>query len=76
MSGGELGKHFLDPLQNDVNQSTWSSSSATNRLSNPVNATPQDVDIDGKTYTGTYTINTDSPSTNLNKAKVTIDLSK
>lgn len=70
MTGGELGKNFLDPLQNDVNASTWST---TSRLgAGAVN--PETISIDGTLYTGTYVVTQDSPQTNLNKVRVTISL--
>lgn len=67
MTGGELGKVFLDPLQNDVNQSTWGTTSRLGQESAPV----QNVTLD-REYTGTYTINRDSPIANINKVKVDI----
>ncbi len=66
MTGGELGKYFLDPLQTDVNASTWS----TNRLGTHT-ASPVNVTLD-RQYTGTYTITNNSPATNINKVKVNI----
>jgi type II secretory pathway component PulJ len=72
MSGGEIGKNFIDPLQNDVNQGTWSATSTTNRLSNPSAAADITRSIDGKDYTADYTVTNNSPGDNLNKVKVKI----
>jgi len=69
MTGGEIGKYFLDPLQNDVNQSTWGT---TSRLGVPANAVEQTASIDGRTYTADYTVTNNSPIANLNKVKVII----
>lgn len=67
MSGGEVGKYFLDPIQNDVNASTWT----TNGVG--TGAIPTETkSIDGKSYTGTYTVSNDSPLTNINKVKVEV----
>jgi type II secretory pathway pseudopilin PulG len=67
ISGGELGKQFLDPLQNDVNASTW----ITTRLG--IGGTSQLTDsIGGTVYTCTYDINTTNLPANLNRVKVSI----
>ena len=69
----ELGKFFLDPLQNDVNQTTWTSTSKLG--TKPINY-QQIVPIDNKSYTGIYTFTNhlDNPSIpeNINKVKVQI----
>jgi len=60
--GGELGKHFLDPLQMHVRQAE-SSAGAQDGWDQPNNAlrigdrTDDDQDIGGITYTPTYEIN-------------------
>ena len=69
MSGGELGKHFLDPLQNDVNASTWNTTSRLGTAS----AAPTSATIDGKQYGASYVISNNSPATNLNKVTVTVN---
>lgn len=45
----ELGKNFLNPLEMDINQSTWGS----NCLSAGINC-PSDVTIDGTNYRPEY----------------------
>jgi len=69
MSGGELGKYFLDPLQNHVNQATWSSNPLGSK-----SASAETVTIDSKDYKGEYAINTDGLPNNLTRVKVTITL--
>jgi len=68
-SAGELGKYFLDPFQNYVNQATWSSNPLGTR-----SASPQSITIDGKNYRGDYTINTAGLPANLTRVKVAITL--
>ncbi|OQB10988.1 MAG: hypothetical protein BWY16_00708 [Candidatus Omnitrophica bacterium ADurb.Bin205] len=69
MAGGEIGKLFLDPLQNHVNQATW----ATNPLGTR-SVTTQNRTIDGKNYRGEYSVNTTGLPSNLTRVKVTITL--
>lgn len=70
MTGGELGKYFLDPLQNDVNQSTWDTTSLLGKAS----ASPQTKRINDRDYQAVYDINTVNLPDNLIRAKVTITL--
>ncbi|MCM8795780.1 MAG: type II secretion system GspH family protein [Candidatus Omnitrophica bacterium] len=67
MAGGELGRLFLDPLQQDVRQDQW----GNNCLSANVNC-PGAQTIDNTTYTPNYTITKNSPLTNLNEVSVTV----
>lgn len=67
MTGGELGKYFLEPLQMDVRQDQWGS----NCLSNGTNC-PDSQEINGITYTPNYTRTSNFPITNINKVKVDI----
>jgi len=53
MAGGELGKHFLDPLQMDVREDTWDT--AENRLRAPSSYTGQSR-INNIDYTANYTV--------------------
>jgi hypothetical protein len=64
MGGGELGKFFLDPLQEDVREDTWND--ATNRLNPVVPHPPQQQRINNIDYNYTYNI-TDIPGTTLRK---------
>ena len=66
-TASQLGKFFLDPLQGDVNESSW----ATNCVG-ANNCPPATVEtIDGRPYTATY--NTDPVAgTDLRRATVTI----
>ena len=62
ISGGELGKKFLDPLQIYVRQDTWSTNPlGTNNISLPAE--------DG--FTPTYVTST-LPGANIKKVKVTV----
>lgn len=67
MTGGELGKYFLDPLQMDVRQDQWGS----NCLSAGINC-PGSQLIEGLTYAPVYVINHDSPIAKVNKVRVDI----
>lgn len=72
MTGGELGKLFLDDFQVMVRQNDWGE--ATNCLSqglcaNEMAGTVQGLDRD---YTGRYTINTGQPQIGLNRVRVNI----
>lgn len=75
MTGGELGKYFLDPLQQQVRQDTWSTSCLSTG-GNPVTCLPdQTMGIaDGldRDYTATYRVDPNQPISNLNKVKVVI----
>ena len=67
MTGGELGRHFLDPLQMDVRQDQWGS----NCLSGGGCAAASET-VDNITYTSGYTVTNGAPIANLNKVKVNI----
>ena len=70
MTGGELGKAFLDPLQMDVRQDQW----GNNCLSGNNSACPgaQSVGSPTITYTPTYTITPLGNGTNLTKVVLNI----
>jgi Tfp pilus assembly protein PilV len=69
MTGGELGRVFLDPLQMHVRQDTWGT--ANNCLSNKTNCpTPQT--LDNITYTPDYNDITDVAGTNLRRVRLII----
>jgi Tfp pilus assembly protein PilV len=67
MSGGELGKLFLDPLQMQVRQDEW----GNNCLSAGIGC-PGAESLQGITYTPTYQVNNVS-GTNLRRVKVIIN---
>jgi|SRR3989338_7255415 len=70
MTGGELGKYFLDDFQMLVRQDTWS----TNCLGLGNCPPEQKGTADGldRDYTANYTINNGQPITNVNRVKVDI----
>jgi prepilin-type N-terminal cleavage/methylation domain-containing protein len=53
MTGGELGRYFLDPLQMEVRQDTWNT--AANNL-RPRTYDGNNMTISGITYTPNYTV--------------------
>ncbi len=59
MTGGELGKYFLDPLQQQVKQSEWDSTSndyiSSNLLHKRTNEAGSPVTLD-RPYTPYYTV--------------------
>lgn len=63
---GELGKYVLDPLQMDVNASTWDQ--AGNQLT--VGTRSQSKTINGKSYNFTYNVS-QVAGTDLRKVEVT-----
>jgi len=63
MSGGEIGKTFIDPLQGYVREDTWSS--------NPLGTNSYPASING-IYTATYTISTHPSDANIKKVKTII----
>jgi hypothetical protein len=70
MSGGELGKYFLEPLQMDVNQTQWGNNCLSANVSCPGNQT-----ISYGSYNITYSpaFNfTSIPGTNLTKVVLNI----
>ena len=67
MTGGELGKYFLDPLQLQVRQDQWGTSGfSTGSLPG------QSVVMADRPYTATYTVNRNDPLANITRVKVTI----
>lgn len=66
MSGGEIGKFFLNPLQMDVRQDTW----GNNCLSGNITRCPANQTIEGRTYAPTYTITPDTPIQNINRVRL------
>ena len=74
MTGGELGKYFLDPFQRYVRQDQWTTGPNQNCLAagncpDEQAGTSQGLDRD---YTAQYTINNNSPIANLNRVRVDI----
>lgn len=68
LTGGELGRYFLDPLQMQVREDQW----ATNCLgASSCSSTNTTSRIDFIDFTGNFTTST-VPSTYLRKATVTI----
>ena len=73
MAGGELGKHFLDPLQMQVRQDTWNNA-AVNCLGtgNCPNQTLGIAEGLGRNYTAVYSVSNNTPIANLNRVVVNI----
>ncbi|MDO8662298.1 MAG: hypothetical protein Q7K98_03655 [Candidatus Omnitrophota bacterium] len=69
MAGGEIGKFFLDPLQQYVRQDTWDASCFG---TNKVIANCPNVPSTSNPYTTAYSISDLSADTNIKKVKVTI----
>lgn len=71
MSGGELGKYFLDPLAQDVRQDQWAS--GNNCLTGGVNCPAQET-IENISYTPSYNVSdlNLSPNSSLKKVITTI----
>ncbi len=67
ITGAELGRLFLAPLQGDVRQDQWGSNCLSNVTGCPGNQT-----VDNITYTPTYDI-TNLTGTTLRKVKVSIN---
>jgi Tfp pilus assembly protein PilV len=63
MGAGEIGKRFIDPLQNYVRQDTWSS--------NPL-GTNSYPNVSNGIYTASYTISTHSSNTDIKKVKTKV----
>ena len=76
ITGGELGRYFLDPLQMQVRQDTWSTSCLSTG-GDPVICLPdQTMGIaDGldRDYAATYRVDPDQPILNLSRVVVTIN---
>lgn len=69
MVGAELGKYFLDPLQQQVRQDTWND--PTNCLGTG-NCTNETVNTAQGNYTAQYNTNPNTPITNLTRVVVNI----
>lgn len=71
ISGGELGRYFLDNLQLQVNQSSWNTScvGAAN-CTNGYAGAAQGLD---KEYTANYTVTVNSPIANVSRVKTVIN---
>lgn len=78
MTGGELGKLFLDYLQMSVREDTWAV--AGNALQQGTRAcaaqpncpAPAERTLNGIAYDAQYTINGDNPINNINRVRVDI----
>jgi Tfp pilus assembly protein PilV len=68
MAAAELTKYFLDPLQMDVNQSTWGNNCLT-----AGNGCPGQQYIDGIRYTPTYARGVPGFEIGLRSVRVTIN---
>lgn len=66
MTGGELGRSFLEPLRMEVRQDSWGSNCLSNSAGCPSSET-----IDNIGYNSTYNIN-DVAGTNLRRVTVSI----
>ncbi len=71
MAGAELGKLFVEPLQMDVRQDTWNTTSCVG-TGNTSNCPNTNQTLDNMQYNATYSI-TDVNGTNLRRAQVTIN---
>jgi len=67
MTGGELGKYFLDPLQMDVRQDLW----GNNCLSAGIGCPGAQV-VEGLSYAPNYNITSNSPIGRVNRVRVNI----
>lgn len=81
MAGGELGKHFVDPLQMQVRQDQWGtntnclSTDGTNQtacMNNPILNTAWNDPYTGIRYTPGYIIDSPAGFPNLRRVRVTI----
>jgi Tfp pilus assembly protein PilV len=68
-SASQLATVFLDPLQNEVNQSSWDTPGNLLNVSTRI-GTP--VDIDGVIYTPTYEVTNESAGGFLRRVRVNI----
>jgi len=79
MAGGELGKHFLDPLQMHVRQDTWDDTATNSLVVNTVGwndpANPQI--INNVSYSGNYRVTSvnDSGGNDLGLRRVQLTVS-
>jgi Tfp pilus assembly protein PilW len=71
MTGGELGRYFLDPLQMEVRQDTWDTT-ANNLSVRTYNGSP--INIFGINYTPNYTISNINVSSSSTIRKVRVAL--
>jgi len=55
MTGGELGRYFLDPLQQQVRQDQWDSNCLGKGINCPTAANPLTTTINNINYKATYT---------------------
>lgn len=74
MTAGELGKYFLDPLQMQVRQDIWNTTSClgTGNLTNCPNQTAGTGQGLDRNYTAYYNVTPGSPLSNITKVKVNI----
>lgn len=74
MTGGELGKYFLDPLQNQVRGDTWNTTSClgTGTSANCPDGTAGTAQGLDRDYKASYTVSPDTPISNITKVKVDI----
>jgi len=72
MTGGELGKLFLDDYQVLVRQNDWGLASNCLSQGNCPAETVGTLEGLDRSYTGSYTINNNQPATGLNRVRVNI----
>lgn len=70
MTGAEVGRYFLDPLQMNVRQDTWGNATSNNLT--PSTYLGVNQTLDAINYTSNYTIS-NVTNTTLRKAKVQIN---
>jgi prepilin-type N-terminal cleavage/methylation domain-containing protein len=71
VSGGELGKVFLEPLQMQVRQDQWASNCLGAHSCNPLTVT-----IDNIGYTGTYSVTDNVVADRLRRVTVNVTWSE
>ena len=71
MSGGEIGRLVLDPLQTQVREDRWGTATAVHCLSTN-SCAPVAVAIQNRNYNAVYTIDNEQPIANVNR--VTVDI--
>ncbi|HTZ11411.1 MAG TPA: prepilin-type N-terminal cleavage/methylation domain-containing protein [Candidatus Margulisiibacteriota bacterium] len=69
ISSAELGKYFLDPLQNDIREDSWDQ--VGNNLTVGIRSGVS-VDLDGITYHANYDVTNQTQAPGLRKVKLTL----
>jgi hypothetical protein len=73
MSGGELGKYFLDNLKMDVDASTWNTN--TNCVGHATNCPSAPITLNNRQYTPAYTVTlAGQPGNSTTLSRVRVDI--